>query len=186
MGKTYDKLDDRLIDFIRKQNMFFVATAPLSADGHVNVSPKGYDSFVVLGPDEVAYLDLGGSGIETQAHLQENGRITIMFCAFEGAANILRLYGKGEAIDFDHPDYERMLALFPAYDRARAVIRVKLTRVQDSCGWGVPFYDFKSDRDQLKRWADNNELDDAGRQKWRDYNAKSIDGLQGLKGPRRS
>ena len=186
MGKTYEKLDDRLVDFIRKQKMFFVASAPLSAEGHVNVSPKGYDSFVVLGPDEVAYLDLGGSGIETQAHVQENGRITIMFCAFEGAANILRLYGKGEAIDFDHPDYARMLALFPGYDRARAIIRVKLTRIQDSCGWGVPFYDFKGERDQLRRWVDNVEAEAEWRERRYKRNAESIDGLPGLKGANRS
>lgn len=182
MGKTYDRLDDRLIDFISKQKMFFVASAPLSGDGHVNVSPKGYDSFIVLGPDEVAYLDLGGSGIETQAHVQENGRITIMFCAFEGAANILRLYGRGEAIDFDHPDYARMLALFPGYDRARAIIRVKLMRIQDSCGWGVPFYDFKGERDQLRRWADNIEDEAEWRERRYMRNAESIDGLPGLKG----
>lgn len=186
MGKTYDKLDDRLIEFIRKQKMFFVATAPLSADGHVNMSPKGYDSLIVLGPDEVAYLDLGGSGIETQAHVQENGRITIMFCAFEGAANILRLYGRGEAVDFDHPDFERMLALFPGYDRARAIIRVKLTRIQDSCGWGVPFYEFKGERDQLRRWVDKIEVETEWRERRYQRNAESIDGLSGLKGAGKS
>lgn len=186
MGKTYDRLDDRLIDFISKQKMFFVATAPLSADGHVNVSPKGYDSFAVIGPDEVAYLDLGGSGIETQAHVQENGRITIMFCAFEGAANIVRLYGTGEAIDFDHPEFEFMLALFPDYDRARAIIRVKLDRISDSCGWGVPFYEFKGEREQLKRYIDNSDFNDETRQKWRESNAASIDGLPGLRGPGQS
>ena len=186
MGKTYDALDDRLISFIKAQKLFFVATAPLRADGHVNLSPKGYDSFAVIGPNEVAYLDLGGSGIETQAHLQENGRITIMFCAFEGAANILRLYGQGEAVDFDHPDFEKMLALFPGYDRARAIIRVKVSRVQDSCGWGVPFYEFKAEREQLKRYIDKDEFNDESRQKWREYNAASIDGLPGLKGPDQS
>lgn len=186
MGKTYDRLDDRLKEFISKQKMFFVATAPMDAAGHVNVSPKGYDSFVVLGPTQVAYLDLGGSGIETQAHVQENGRITIMFCAFDGAANILRLYGRGEAIDFDHPEFEEMLALFPGYDRARAIIRVDISRIQDSCGWGVPFYEFKGEREQLKRWADNNELDAQGREKWREKNARSIDGLPGLNGAKSS
>ena len=186
MGKTYDQLDDRLIDFIRKQKMFFVASAPLSPEGHVNMSPKGYDSFAVLGPDEVAYIDLGGSGIETQAHVQENGRITIMFCAFEGAANILRLYGRGEAIDFDHPDFPEMLALFPGYDRARAIIRVKLSRIQDSCGWGVPFYDFKGERDQLRRWVDNVETEAEWRDRRYARNAESIDGLPGLKGASRS
>lgn len=182
MGKTYDHLDDRLIDFIKAQKMFFVATAPLSGDGHVNMSPKGYDSFAVIGPNEVAYLDLGGSGIETQAHVQENGRITIMFCAFEGAANILRLYGTGEAVDFDHADYPEMMKLFPGYDKARAIIRIKVTRISDSCGWGVPFYDFKGERDQLQRYVDNKSEPE-----WRESrykgNSKSIDGLTGLTRP---
>ncbi|GAB5456351.1 MAG: hypothetical protein Hens2KO_25800 [Henriciella sp.] len=97
--KVYDKLDDRIIKFIEKQKMFFVASAPLSADGHINLSPKGYDAFKVLDETTVAWLDLGGSGIETQAHVQENGRITIMFCAFDGPANILRLFGTGEIIN---------------------------------------------------------------------------------------
>lgn len=182
MGKTYDALDDRLIEFIKAQKMFFVATAPLSGDGHVNVSPKGYDSFAVLGPNEVAYLDLGGSGIETQAHVQENGRITIMFTAFEGAANILRLYGKGEAIDFDHPEYAEMLSLFPGYDKARAIIRVKISRIQDSCGWGVPFFEFKGERDQLLRWVDNVESESEWKERRYKRNAESIDGLAGLTG----
>ncbi|HRD47773.1 MAG TPA: pyridoxamine 5'-phosphate oxidase family protein [Caulobacter sp.] len=101
MASTYDALDDRLIAFIKAQKLFFVATAPLSAEGSVNVSPKGYDSLVVLDAHTVAYLDLGGSGIETLAHVRENGRITLMFCAFEGQASILRLYGRGEATNFD-------------------------------------------------------------------------------------
>ena len=109
MSKTYEKLDDRLIGFIKKQKMFFVATAPLSADGHVNVSPKGYDSLRIVNERCVEWVDLGGSGIETQAHLQENARITLMFCAFEGAANIMRIYGRGTAIDFDHPEFERSI-----------------------------------------------------------------------------
>lgn len=182
MGKTYEALDDRLIKFINDQKMFFVATAPLSADGHVNVSPKGYDSFAVLGPNEVAYLDLGGSGIETQAHLQENGRITIMFCAFEGAANILRLYGTGEAIDFDNPEFAELMKLFPNYDRARSIMRIKIHRIQDSCGWGVPFYAFKGERDQLKRWVDNIDSDEEWRERRYSRNAESIDGLPGLTG----
>jgi len=178
--KVYDHLDEKLIKFIEAQKMFFVATAPLSADGHVNMSPKGYDAFKILGPNEVAYLDLGGSGIETQAHIQENGRITIMFCAYEGPANIVRLYGKGEAIDFDHPDYPDLLAMFPGYDKARAVIKIKLDRIQDSCGWGVPFYEFKGERDQLQRYLDN-KSEDEWHQSRREKNAESIDGLAGIK-----
>ncbi len=183
MGKTYEHIDDSLRAFIAAQKLFFVATAPLSGEGHVNLSPKGYDAFKVLGPNEVAYLDLGGSGIETQAHLQENGRITIMFCAFEGAANILRLYGRGEAIDFGDPRFPAMFALFPAFDRARAIIRVDVTRIQDSCGWGVPFLEFKGERDQLKRWAGNVQSEDEWKQRRYDRNAESIDGLPGLRPP---
>ena len=179
MGKLYNKLDEKLTDFIARQHMFFVATAPLSGEGHVNVSPKGYDSFAVIDETTVAYLDLGGSGIETQAHVQENGRITLMFCAFEGRANILRLYGRGEAIDFNDPRFEEHLALFPNYTRARAVIRVDLTRIQDSCGFGVPFLEYKGERDQLIRAHDHKSLDE-----WREHrlntNATSIDGLAGL------
>lgn len=182
MGKTYPYLDKNLREFIAAQKMFFVATAPLSADGHVNMSPKGYDSFAVIDDTTIAYLDLGGSGIETQAHIQENGRITIMFCAFDGPANILRLYGQGEAIDFDHPEFAEMLALFEGYDRARAVIRVKITRIQDSCGWGIPFYEFKGERDQLKRWVDNAKSETEWRQRRYDRNETSIDGLPGLTG----
>ena len=154
MGKTYDKIDDKIRAFIEAQKMFFVATAPLSADGQINLSPKGYDAFKILGPKEVAYLDLGGSGIETQAHVQENGRIIIMFCAFEGGANILRLYGKGEAVQFDDPRFPALLTEFPNYDKARAIFVINITRIQDSCGWGVPYYEFKGDRDQLHRYVD--------------------------------
>ena len=177
--KLYDKLDDRIVAFIEKQKMFFVATAPLSADGHVNLSPKGYDAFKVIDETTVAWLDLGGSGIETQAHVQENGRITIMFCAFEGPANILRLYGHGDVINPHHAEFEDLLALFPNFDRARGIFRVKLSRIQDSCGWGVPFYEYKSQRDQLTRYVDNKP-----KEEWLDSryqkNAESIDGLPGL------
>ena len=181
MGKTYDRLDDKLKDFIARQKMFFVATAPLSGDGHVTVSPKGYDSFVVLDDLTVAWLDVGGSGIETMAHLKENGRITIMFCAYEGAANIVRLYGKGEAVQFDDPRFPDLLALFPAFDKARAIVTVKLDRISDSCGWGVPFMDFNAERDQLRRYDDNpDKTADDWAKKYRTGNAKSIDGLTGV------
>jgi hypothetical protein len=183
MANTYPQLNDKLIDFIRRQKMFFVATAPLSAEGSVNLSPKGYDSLAILDEHTIAYLDLGGSGIETHAHVRENGRITLMFCAFEGPANIVRVYGRGEAVMFDDPGFAEKLALFPGYTRARGVITVHVTRVQDSCGWAVPFYDFRGERDQLLRWVDN--LDEATwRQRRYVGNAQSIDGLPGLIRPR--
>lgn len=185
MGKIYEKLDDKLINFIEAQKMFFVATAPLDAEGHVNLSPKGYDAFKVIDEMTVAYLDLGGSGIETQAHIQENGRMTIMFCAFEGAPNILRLYGEGEAIQFDDPRFANLIKLFPNFEKARAIITLKISRIADSCGWGVPFYEFKGERDQLKRTWDHayEQHGDAVGEHFYESNAKSIDGLQGMKEP---
>ena len=183
MGKTYPKLDQKLRDFIDAQHMFFVATAPLSGEGHVNVSPKGYDSFRILDENTVCYLDYGGSGIETHAHVLENQRITIMFCAFEGKANILRLYGKGRVTAFYDEGFSELMELFPDYDRARAIITVKLTRIYDSCGWAVPFYDYQGERDQLTRSHKNKSVEE-----WYEYrlatNAKSIDGLPGLTKPK--
>lgn len=185
MGKIYDHITEKLVAFIGEQKMYFVATAPLTGQGHVNLSPKGYDSFVVLGPNQVAWLDVGGSGIETMAHLKENGRMTIMFCAFDGSANILRLYGKGRAVQFDAPEFPDLLAKFPAFDKARAIIVVDVARVQDSCGWGVPFYDFREERDQLKRYADNpNKTPDDWAEKFYVGNATSIDGLTGVERPK--
>ncbi len=179
MAKLYDAIDDKLSAFIAKQKMFFVATAPLSGDGHVNVSPKGYDAFRVLGPKQVAYVDLGGSGIETVAHARENGRITIMFCAFEGPALILRLYGKARVMQFDEPGFDEELKKFPGFERARNIVFVDVERVADSCGWGVPFYDFKGDRDQLKRAIDHYAPDQLTEKRFT-ANAESIDGLTGL------
>ena len=182
MGKTYDHLTDKLIDFISAQKMFFVATAPLSGEGHVNVSPKGYDAFKIIDPLTVAYLDTGGSGIETQAHAIENGRVTLMFCAFEGAPLIVRLYGTATVTQWDEPGFEDLIALFPDFARARGVFTIKLHRITDSCGWGVPLYDFQGDRDQLKRFADNpNKTPEDWAEKWRTNNAVSIDGLPGVR-----
>ncbi len=185
MGKTFDKLDDKLTAFIKAQKLFFVGTAPMSEDGHVNVSPKGYDSFAIIDETTVAWLDLGGSGIETMAHLKENSRITIMFCAFEGKANILRLYGKGEAVQFDDPRFPALLELFPSFDKARAIVTIKLDRIADSCGWGVPFYDFKGEREQLKRTWDHayEKHGDAVDAEFYNANAQSIDGLTGMSKP---
>lgn len=182
MSKTYDGLDDRLIAFIRAQKMFFVATAPLSGEGRVNLSPKGYDSFAILDPNTVAYLDLGGSGVETIAHVRENGRITLMFCAFEGAASILRLYGRGEPLCMDEPGFDALMQLFPSFERARAIIRVKLDRIADSCGWGVPFYEFRGERDQLRRWVEARPRAEWAERRYT-TNERSIDGLTGLVKP---
>ncbi len=182
MSKSYDRLDDALIKFIRGQKLFFVATAPLSAEGRVNVSPKGYDSLAIIDDRTLAYVDLGGSGIETHAHLRENGRITLMFCAFEGAANILRVYGRGESVAFDEPGYAERLKLFPAFARARGVITVYIDRVADSCGWGVPLFDYQGERDQLKRWVAAKTDNEWATARYAS-NAKSIDGLPGLVSP---
>ncbi len=183
MGKIYEEITDRLEKFISNQKMFFVGTAPLTEAGHVNVSPKGYDSFKIIDPKTVAYLDYGGSGIETHAHVLENGRITIMFCAYEGKANIVRLYGRGEVCSFYDEGFEEKLAWFPEFDRARAIITVNLTRITDSCGYAVPFYDFVGERDQLHRSHTHKTTED-----WYEYrlsrNAESIDGLPGLIRPK--
>ncbi len=182
MSKVFDRLDDTLMGFIRRQRLFFVATAPLSADGRVNVSPKGYDSLAIIDPLTVAYVDLGGSGIETHAHLRENGRITLMFCAFEGPANILRLYGRGTSCAFDQAGFHDKMKLFPAFERARSVVTVSVDRIADSCGWGVPFFDYGGERDQLRRWV-LSRPDEAWAERRYQANAHSIDGLPGLSRP---
>jgi len=182
MAAVYDLLDDKLTEFIRRQKLFFVATAPLSPDGSVNLSPKGYDSLAIIDPKTVAYVDLGGSGIETHAHLRENGRVTLMFCAFEGPAMILRLYGEGVSCGFDEPGFAEQMALFPGFERARAVVTVRITRIADSCGWGVPFFDFKGEREQLRRWVGARPHDEWAARRY-ESNSASIDGLPGLERP---
>jgi hypothetical protein len=148
--KVHPKLNDRHRRFIDEQQMFFVATAPLAADGHVNLSPKGLDSFEVLADDRVAYIDLGGSGIETHAHLRENGRICLMFCAFEGKPLILRLYGRGRAHLYAEPGFDALRDRFEGIDSpVRGIIEVELDRVQDSCGWGVPLFAYEGQRERL-------------------------------------
>jgi hypothetical protein len=182
VSAVYERLDEKLIAFIKAQKLFFVATAPLAADGHVNVSPKGYDSLAVLDEKTVAWLDLGGSGAETIAHVRENGRITLMFCALEGAPNILRLHGRGRAVCFGEAGFDEQMALFPAFERARAVVTVDVERISDSCGWGVPFFEFKGERDQLKRWVDHRPFEEWAERRYAS-NAVSIDGLPALVKP---
>ena len=155
MGKHYDALSSELQSWLALQKIFFVATAPLSGDGHINCSPKGCDTFRVLGEREVAYMDLTGSGVETIAHIQENGRIVIMFCAFEGPPKIVRLHGTGEVVYPSHDAYGALLAHFDPHDGARAIVRVRLSRISDSCGHAVPFFDFSAHRDTLDRWTES-------------------------------
>lgn len=179
MGKLFEVITPELEQWIRAQKMFFVATAPLSPDGHINCSPKGLDSFAILGPDTVAYQDLTGSGVETIAHLQENGRIVIMFCAFDGPPKIVRLHGRGEVLTPGHPDFEHVGAGFPQRQGVRAYIRVKTDRISDSCGYAVPLYDYKKDRDVLDKY--NANKGEEGLKVYRaEKNRTSIDGLPGL------
>src|SRR3954449_6545717 len=124
MGKVYDGIDDRLAEFLGRQHVFFVGTAPSDPEGHLNVSPKGLDSFRILGPHTVAYLDLTGSGIETVAHLRENGRVTLMFCAFEGPPKILRLYGTGRVVRPEEDGFGELLGRFAPREHVRPVIVV--------------------------------------------------------------
>jgi hypothetical protein len=143
VGKVYIALDDDLRAFVERQHVFFVATAPLSPAGHVNVSPKGLNTLYILGPTTVAYLDLTGSGVETVAHLRENGRITIMVCAFADRPRILRLSGRGRAVEPGDADWERLLGEFPSHLGVRSVVVVELDRIADSCGYGVPLYEYR-------------------------------------------
>ena len=179
MGKLYDAIDERLAEFIRAQRMFFVATAPAGPEGHVNLSPKGHDTFAILGPRTVAYLDLTGSGVETIAHLRENGRITVCFFAFEGAPKIVRLYGRGTPIENGAAGFDELAARFPPYAAVRSVIRIAVDRIADSCGYAIPEYRYVGERTQLAQWAERKGPD--GVRTYREENNRvSIDGLPGV------
>ncbi|HYO96806.1 MAG TPA: pyridoxamine 5'-phosphate oxidase family protein [Polyangiaceae bacterium] len=178
MGKLYESLED-VRDFIEKQRLFFVATAPAGSEGHLNLSPKGLDGFRVLGPLVAAYVDYPGSGIETVAHVRENGRIVLLFCAFEGAPNIVRIYGRGEVVAPHHPQFTPLLAAFDPKLAARSVIRIQVERIASACGYGVPVYEFKHERQQLVRWAERKGPDGIARYQAQ-KNRVSIDGLPGL------
>jgi len=182
MGKTYASLDDRLKSFIAAQQLFFVGSAALAADGFVNISPKGLDTLRILDDRTVAYADLTGSGIETVAHLKENGRMVMMFCSFGERPLILRLHGRGEAIEKQSPDFERLRALFPELPAVRAILRLSIERIADSCGWGVPRYEYQGTRDQYFRYAER--LGDEGIRKAQlESNMTSVQGLPGLAEP---
>ncbi|MGW7206790.1 pyridoxamine 5'-phosphate oxidase family protein [Streptomyces sp. NPDC054837] len=185
MGKTYERIDGRLRSFIEAQPIFFTATAPLSGDGTVNLSPKGLKgSFAVLDELTFAYLDFAGSNAETVAHLRENGRITLMWCAFEGPPNIVRVHGRGEAVLRDDPRFEELLGHFPDIDPGlhglRAIIVVRAETIRDSCGYAVPFMTYDEDRDlHARRFA---REDDASLSAYfaKRQIATSLDGLPGL------
>jgi hypothetical protein len=183
MGKLFDRIDQTLEAFIRAQQMFFVATAPLNATGHVNVSPKGLDTLRVLDPQTMAYLDYVGSGAETIAHLRENGRIVVMLCAFQGAPRIVRFHGLGSVFEPHDSEFNRLRGLFPAEPAGRAIVRISIERIADSCGFGVPLYAFEGPRSQLADWAARK-----GPQGLHEYqvqqNRISIDGLPALRWPR--
>jgi hypothetical protein len=179
MGKVWPGIDARLERFLLAQPVFFVGTAPLSAGGRVNVSPKGLaGTFAVLGPLRVAYLDYTGSGAETIAHLRENGRIVLMFCAFDGPPNIVRLHGHGRVVRPCDADFAGLRGEF-AKDRElgqRSIIVVDVERVSDSCGYSVPLMDLREDRDILDRSQERRD-DDYFETYWQERNAVSIDGL---------
>jgi Pyridoxamine 5'-phosphate oxidase len=179
MGKSYDGITPELSSWIGRQRMFFVATAPLAGDGLINCSPKGMDTFRILGPRDVAYMDLTGSGIETIAHSRENGRIVFMFCAFEGPPKIVRLHGTSEVLLADSPEFQAVASLIPTYLAQRAIIRARLTRISDSCGYGVPRYEYAGDRDMLVRWSASKGPEGLRRYR-REKNARSLDDLPGL------
>jgi hypothetical protein len=188
MGRLYDELDGGLRDWLGAQPLFFVATAPADPDGHLNLSPKGgAGTFRVLGPTRVAYLDLVGSGIETVAHLRENGRIVLMFCAFSGPPKIVRLHGRGRVVPSDAPEFAALRETFVPNDEdaalARSVVVVEVERIADSCGFVVPRMEYAGDRKHLVRWSENRREQHG--EGWKDAylaanNATSIDGLAAL------
>ncbi|CAE6371983.1 unnamed protein product [Rhizoctonia solani] len=150
MGKFYDSIPESFIPWINEQHCFWVATAPISVDGHVNVSPKGMTgTFKLLGPNACFYQDLSGSGVETISHLRENGRITIMFSAFKGSPRIVRLWGTGVVHELGSPRYEELIPLSDRLPGSRAAIEVQIHKVGSSCGYSVPFYEYTGERTLL-------------------------------------
>jgi hypothetical protein len=179
MARVLHGISTELQAFLEAQPVFFVATAPTNADGHVNCSPKGLDTFRVLDEHTVAYLDLTGSGIETVAHLRDNARITLMFCAFDGRPDIVRLYGRGRVVRADAPHAGELLARFPELPGMRSVIVVDVERVSSSCGYAVPRMRLDAPRDELLSWATKKGAPGL-EEYWAEKNAESIDGLPGL------
>ncbi|MBX2863564.1 MAG: pyridoxamine 5'-phosphate oxidase family protein [Leptolyngbyaceae cyanobacterium MAG.088] len=176
MAKVFAELTPAHQEFIQKQQLFFVATAPLMADGHINLSPKGLDAFRILSPTRVAYLDLTGSGNETSAHVIENRRITVMFCSFDRQPLILRLYGEGTVVLPHEDQWGNMKALFPTTVGTRQILIIDIHRVQTSCGYGVPLYDYQGQRPTLPAWAEKKGPDGLAQYQV-EKGSVSIDGL---------
>ena len=174
MAKFYNKITSRIQKFIEAQKIFFVATAP--NDGRINLSPKGMDSFRVIEENRVLWLSVTGSGNETAAHLLENGRITIMFCSFEGAPNILRLYGTGKEVKEGDETWDELISLFPETPGTRQIFDIHVETVQTSCGMSIPFFDYKGERRELNDWAAEKGKEGI-KEYWREKNQSSIDGL---------
>lgn len=180
MGDVFAEITPALRRFIEAQRVFFAASAPLAAGGRVNLSPKGTDSLRVFDERTVAYLDYVGSGVETIAHLRENGRIALMFCAFAGPPMIVRLHGRGDAVEPGDPEWAALRPRFPDAAGARAIIRVRVERASTSCGYGVPLYGYEGERSALAAWAEKKGPEGLVRYQ-REKNAASIDGLPGLR-----
>ena len=179
MAKVFSQIDEAMAAWIGQQHLFFVSTAPLQADGLINCSPKGLNTFRILGPHQVAYLDLTGSGVETIAHLRENGRIVVMFCAFEGAPKIVRLHGQGEVLEPHLPEFNQLRPRFPDLPGVRSVIRINVQRISDSCGFGVPRYKYQVERDALTKYAEQQGPEGMERYRAKN-NAHSLNGLPGV------
>jgi predicted pyridoxine 5'-phosphate oxidase superfamily flavin-nucleotide-binding protein len=179
MGKTHAAIDTDLVAWLERQPVFFVATAPLSAEGHVNCSPKGGNSLRVLGPREVAYADGSGSGVETVAHLRENGRLVLMFCAFEGAPKIVRLHGRGTVLVPGEPQFHALFDRFPPQLTVRSIVRLQVQRIADSCGYNVPKMDFRETRRDGAAWLAKSS-DAALRKYLVGNNQRSLDGLPAM------
>ncbi len=176
MAKLHYEITEAIQEFIARQHMFFVSSAPLGSEGHINLSPKGLDCFRVLSPHRVAYMDLISSGNETSAHLLQNERITLMFCAFDGPPNILRLYGKGRTVLPGQPEWKELSQHFTLYPSTRQLIVADITRVQTSCGFGVPLYEYQGERNHHFKWVESKGKD--GLEAYQeDNNMVSIDGL---------
>ncbi len=180
MGKVHPVLDEALRGWIAAQRMFFVATAPSGDQGHVNCSPKGGDALAVLGPTTVAYLDRVGSGIETVAHVRQNGRIVVMLTAFEGPPRIVRLHGRGRVVLPGAAEFAGLRAHFAGPELGvRAIVVVEVTRIGDSCGFGVPLYRYEGEREQMGKWCEKKGADGVSTY-IKDKNARSLDGLPGI------
>lgn len=176
MARVLEEIDDTIRTFIESQQMFFVASAPLARDGHVNMSPKGLDAFRILSPRRIAYLDHVGSGAETIAHVRENGRLVVMFCAFAGPPKIVRMHGRGTVLRPDDDGFRRLRPLFGAAPPVRAIVTLDVERLSHSCGFGVPLYEYQGQRTNLTDWA-SRKGEAALRVYQVEKNARSVDGL---------